>query len=230
MKTKDLIGNVVAVSFVSLLFIFALTWIIFDFNGSSSSLKDTWSIVGSVFGGITTLAAAYIALVIYENWKVEYNKNIEKDFLMKALSSLENCHFNLIPNINELKDIVLASQQGTTIIKTTIEPCIIDINLMEITSQNIKHLQQVILREEITDFFKCYKESYELLKKQTVHFHTMYLKDIREFNSTGQSDFGSVSFFRINCQESLNPYPKKISNYKESYENLSNKLIELIKA
>jgi len=49
MKTKDLIGNVVAVSFVSLLFIFALTWIIFDFNGSSSSLKDTWSIVGSVF-------------------------------------------------------------------------------------------------------------------------------------------------------------------------------------
>lgn len=201
-----------------------------DINNLGGAVKESFSLTASFFGGITTLAAAYIALVIYENWKVEYNKNIEKDFLMKALSSLENCHFNLIPNINELEDIVLASQQGTTIIKTTIEPCIIDINLMEITSQNIKHLQQVILREEITDFFKCYKESYELLKKQTVHFHTMYLKDIREFNSTGQSDFGSVSFFRINCQESLNPYPKKISNYKESYENLSNKLIELIKA
>ncbi|WP_151789815.1 hypothetical protein [Acinetobacter nosocomialis] len=102
MKTKDLIGNVVAVSFVSLLFIFALTWIIFDFNGSSSSLKDTWSIVGSVFGGITTLAAAYIAYSLYDDWVKPHNLNIEtehkKDILkiIRKISPLEHKYDGLI--------------------------------------------------------------------------------------------------------------------------------------
>ncbi|EEY78880.1 hypothetical protein HMPREF0012_01749 [Acinetobacter calcoaceticus RUH2202] len=102
MKTKDLIGNVVAVSFVSLLFIFALTWIIFDFNGSSSSLKDTWSIVGSVFGGITTLAAAYIAYYLYDDWSKPHNLSIEtehkKDILkiIRKILPLEHKYDGLI--------------------------------------------------------------------------------------------------------------------------------------
>ncbi|BCB00194.1 hypothetical protein ATCC19606_25290 [Acinetobacter baumannii] len=63
-----------------ILFGFIYSLMIKDINNLGGAVKESFSLTASFFGGITTLAAAYIALVIYENWKVEYNKNIEKDF------------------------------------------------------------------------------------------------------------------------------------------------------
>jgi hypothetical protein len=85
LKINNLIGNIIAISFVSLLFVFALTWIIFDFNGSSSALKDSWSIVGSIFGGVTTLAAAYIAYSLYDDWIKPHNLSIETEHKKEIL-------------------------------------------------------------------------------------------------------------------------------------------------
>lgn len=99
MKINNLIGNIAAISFVSLLFVFALTWIIFDFNGSSSSLKDTWSIVGSIFGGITTLAAAYIASRLFNDWKEQHNKQV---LASEAKENFKLIHLEL-DCIHELK-------------------------------------------------------------------------------------------------------------------------------
>lgn len=85
MRIKNSISNVLSISFVALLFLFAFTWIIFDFNGSSSSLKDTWSIVTSIFGGVTTLIAAYIAYSLYDDWRKPQNFNIEADHKREIL-------------------------------------------------------------------------------------------------------------------------------------------------
>jgi len=104
LKINNLIGNIIAISFVSLIFVFALTWIIFDFNGSSSALKDTWSIVGSIFGGVTTLAAAYVAYSLYDDWIKPHNLSIEtehkKDILkiIRKISPLEHKYDRLISN------------------------------------------------------------------------------------------------------------------------------------
>ena len=104
LKINNLIGNIIAISFVSLLFVFALTWIIFDFNDSSSALKDTWSIVGSIFGGVTTLAAAYIAYSLYDDWVKPHNLSIEtehkKDTLkiIRKIIPLEQKYYGLISN------------------------------------------------------------------------------------------------------------------------------------
>ena len=104
MKINNLIGNIAAISFVSLLFVFALTWIIFDFNGSSSSLKDTWSIVGSIFGGITTLAAAYIAYYLYDDWRKPHNLSIETEHkkeilkIIRKIIPIEHKYDRLISN------------------------------------------------------------------------------------------------------------------------------------
>ncbi|WP_151752521.1 hypothetical protein [Acinetobacter bereziniae] len=70
MKTQFLIKNTIAFAVVFSLFIIAFTWIIFDFNSSSSSLKDSLSIATGIFGGVATLAAAYIATHLYEDWRV----------------------------------------------------------------------------------------------------------------------------------------------------------------
>lgn len=102
MKKSNLVGNISAISFVSLLFVFVLTWIIFDFNGSSSSLKDTWSIVSSIFSGITTLAAAYVAYYLYDDWSKPHNLSIEtehkKDILkiIRKIIPLEHKYDRLI--------------------------------------------------------------------------------------------------------------------------------------
>lgn len=77
---KDSVTKTIAITFIILLFLFAFTWIIFDFQGSDDSLKDTWSIVSSLFSGLTTLAASYVALLIYGGWK-----NVEK---FKAIQDL----------------------------------------------------------------------------------------------------------------------------------------------
>lgn len=104
MKKNNFVGNIAAISFVSLLFFFSFTWIIFDFNDSSSSLKDTWSIVGSVFGGITTLAAAYTAYYLYDDWIKPHNLSIEtehkKDILkiIRKIMPLEQKYYGLISN------------------------------------------------------------------------------------------------------------------------------------
>ncbi|MHC3135226.1 hypothetical protein ACWPO0_05010 [Acinetobacter nosocomialis] len=104
MKKNNLVENIAAISFVSLLFVFALTWIIFDFNGSSSSLKDSWSIVGSVFGGITTLAAAYVAYYLYDDWKNPHNLSIETEHkkeilkVIRKIIPIENKYYPLISN------------------------------------------------------------------------------------------------------------------------------------
>ncbi|MGQ1614651.1 hypothetical protein ACT41Q_13355 [Acinetobacter baumannii] len=104
MKINNLIGNIIAITFISLLFVFALTWIIFDFNDSSSALKDTWSIVSSIFGGITTLAAAYIAYSVYDDWVKPHNLNIETEHkkeilkVMRKIIPIENKYYQLISN------------------------------------------------------------------------------------------------------------------------------------
>jgi len=85
MTIKNIVSNTLACCFLLLLFLLAFTWILFDFNGSSESLKDSLSIVSSTFGGITTLAAAYIAYGLYDDWRTPHNFNIETEHRKEIL-------------------------------------------------------------------------------------------------------------------------------------------------
>lgn len=228
-KTNELIYSVIAISFLVLIFIFAFTWIVFDFSNSPNSLKDTWSIIGSIFGGVATIATAVIAKIIYDGWKNEYNKNIEKEFIIKVLTSLENCHFNLLPIVSELEEIVGSAQKGINVINTYMPPFEIDKTKIEITSQNIILLEKLTLNTDISSEFSAYRESFVLLMNQTTFYYRLYSADVDEFVATGKSELGSLFTFRCNI-DSPNPYLKKISTYKGHYETLNNSLLELIKA
>lgn len=96
MDIKSLVSNVIAICILILLFLLAFTWIFFDFYKTSSSLKDSLSIVGSLFGGIATLAAAYIASKLFNDWKEQHNKNIEAQLCMKAFDYIQGFEFELI--------------------------------------------------------------------------------------------------------------------------------------
>lgn len=94
-NVKSSIAKTLAIVFILVLFLFAFTWIIFDFQKSNTSLKDTWSIVSSLFGGIATLAAAYIASLLFVDWKAQHNATI-----------LAHEARNLHKNVNTLRKLV----------------------------------------------------------------------------------------------------------------------------
>lgn len=101
---ESTLKNIMALMFLALLFIFAFTWIVFDFQKSSSSIKDSLTIVASVFGGFSTLIAAYIAYSLYDDWKKPHNLNIESEHkkevlrVIRKITPLEYKYDRLISN------------------------------------------------------------------------------------------------------------------------------------
>jgi len=101
---KDSIAKTLAITFIITLFLFAFTWIIFNFQNSSDALKDTWGIVSSLFGGISTLIAAYIAYTLYVDWRTPHDLNIETEYkkeilrVIRKLSPLEFTYDRLVSN------------------------------------------------------------------------------------------------------------------------------------
>ena len=86
---KTIFSNTLSACILLLLFFLAFTWIIFDFNGSSESLKDSLTIVSSIFGGVATLVAAYIASRLFNDWKFQHNKEVNNIFGLRVLEQFE---------------------------------------------------------------------------------------------------------------------------------------------
>jgi len=105
---KNTVGNIIAISFVALLFFFAFTWIIFDFNESATALKDSLSVVSSIFGGIATLAAAYIASLLVVNWKEQETVIFKRDLahnIFKGMGDLFSLMAFSDKNTCEIRDL-----------------------------------------------------------------------------------------------------------------------------
>lgn len=69
------ITKTLAITAIGALFFFSLTFILFNFIEDDKTpkievLKDAWDVLGSFFGGITTLVAAYIATQLFNDWRV----------------------------------------------------------------------------------------------------------------------------------------------------------------
>lgn len=94
---KSTVANTIVVTFIALLFLFAFTWIIFDFNSLPESLKETWAIVSSLFGGLATLSAAYIGSKLYNDWRAQekFNRTVRLhdeavEVILKSTKELNN--------------------------------------------------------------------------------------------------------------------------------------------
>lgn len=68
-ENKEKIINALVITVIATLFFFALTFILFNFLKIETSLKEAWETLGSFFGGITTLVAAYVASRLFNDWK-----------------------------------------------------------------------------------------------------------------------------------------------------------------
>lgn len=105
MKIELSICKIFILSFISLLFLFSFLWIIFDFNKSPSSLKDTWTILCSLFGGYATLIAAYVATQLFNDWRDSHNANIKKSLIEKLLDSCDLHESSIFKSIEALASV-----------------------------------------------------------------------------------------------------------------------------
>ncbi|PZT84925.1 MAG: hypothetical protein DI627_14445 [Acinetobacter sp.] len=81
-EIQNKIINVIAITVAVGFFCFASSWILFEFKGSSNSLKDTWSIVSSFFSGGAALIAAYIASLLFNDWREIKKNEIQVNYVL----------------------------------------------------------------------------------------------------------------------------------------------------
>lgn len=102
MNPTALAFNIIVVLILALVFFLMLSLIVFQFY--NFDLGDAWAFSGSIFGGMTTLAAAYIASKLYDDWRNPHNLNIEtehkKDILkiIRKIKPLEYKYDRLLSN------------------------------------------------------------------------------------------------------------------------------------
>lgn len=103
---KTSVTKTIAATFIILFFILAFTWIVFDFQESSSSLKDSWGVASSLFSGIATLAAAYIASLLFNDWRDQH----KAAYISSVGDNIDNMVSEIFKKIIELDLIILKSE------------------------------------------------------------------------------------------------------------------------
>lgn len=164
MKTKDSVQTIILICGISAILIFFLTYQLLLVDTKGHTFKDSLSITGSFFGGIATLAAAYIATLLFNDWKEPYHQEkldecIEN--IYKVSSDLLNYHTSAylkkIGNINCLileKSVLISDNNQTEVdnfydeISSQIQEVTIEINL---TSQKLFHLNSIFTKYTFKD-------------------------------------------------------------------------------
>lgn len=197
-EIKGIVANTIAITFASLLFLFAFTWIIFDFNGSSTSLKDTLGIVGSVFGGISTLAAAYIGSKLFNNWRDQENFNRAKDI-----------HDEAVIVIIESAKLLSSLRTELTIIETTYKNKLITAQEdQKLGSQLSSRTKDVVIGlQSIT--------------------HDISVKILMDYSESINSDDSKLKFV-FNVVLDLNDFAKKLAHDRGVNENNINYVVSFI--
>lgn len=126
MTLKDSVQTaILVVGFFSLL-VFGASYyfVLIDPDSSNYPLKEALSITASFFGGFATLTAAYIASKLFNDWKHEYNKNTENEYLKSALNHIreiqvieKQCRIALELSDFSLKYEILKSLDNITLDK-----------------------------------------------------------------------------------------------------------------
>lgn len=97
MKFSKLFSIVIFVSSIATILLFALIFWLYS-NADTNTLvllKESLSITSSFFGGITTLIAAYIATTLFNDWKVQHNKIVEKEVAWDAIHKFDIADLHL---------------------------------------------------------------------------------------------------------------------------------------
>ena len=227
MNISKMASTVILATVFSTIFLFAI--IFYLYGGGSDALRDALSMTAGFFGGIATLVAAYIATKLFNDWKEQHNKNLEKDAVYKILSTLELYHFPLMKLANELLEIRIGLSKGFTKFQYNMNlkknP-----ELKEKLKYSAKIIESFNGDSRISVLLEKYFEEFTLLENQTAYYVDIH-NDMKK--SMGLTEFDSpllmyiVGNMDMLVPDSTSPVPyeKKYENYIKAFNSLSNYLI-----
>lgn len=131
MKIKDQVQTVFLICCVIsiILFGFIYSLMVKDINNLAETVKESFSLTASFFGGIATLAAAYIATILFNDWKDQEKYKLHLKFI-ESISS------DCIVLISELRKIAYPTAK----IKAAIKIYKADPENTEVTIKDIREL------------------------------------------------------------------------------------------
>lgn len=88
-KTVVIFSLCVAAIIFSFL-LFSILAVLFFYWGDTSSVKDALSTVSGIFGGITTIGAAIVGAYLFNDWKEQHNKTVDKEIIFGVIERLNN--------------------------------------------------------------------------------------------------------------------------------------------
>lgn len=68
---------------------FFIVWIGFPAENPKESFKDALEFSGGLFGGLTTFGAAIVAAHLFNDWKYQHNKSVEKEIAWDVIQKFD---------------------------------------------------------------------------------------------------------------------------------------------
>lgn len=89
MKNSAVVFSISVAVIITLFLVFSIFGILYFYWGDIAAVKDSLSTIAGFFGGFATLGAAVIAAYLFNDWKDEYNHNLNSNILLDFLKQLD---------------------------------------------------------------------------------------------------------------------------------------------
>lgn len=236
MKFSRLISTIFLATIFACILLFAcIFW--FYSNADSKTLgllKDSLSTASSFFGGITTLTAAYIASRLFNDWKIQHNKNLEKEAIFKTLSIIESNHFPLKKLVNEMLEVRHGLSKGFTKFQNNMA-FVKDPEFKERLRYSTKLIESFSGDLQVSNLLEKYFEELTLLENQTTFYINIH-NDVKKSIGLGEYDAPLIVGVDQNMSmlipddRSPVPYERKSENYNHVFNELTAHLISRTRA
>lgn len=194
----------------SLATILLFTFIFYLYGGERSVLEDALSMTASFFGGIATLVAAYIASLLFNDWKEQHNKSIlsnEAKIIFRKISE----SYLLLATYNKTLDRMLGNSVAFSIndIHNSMEPLvsfnqeiIVDLKYFEDLSSEYKLNSMIKAYNNLVSQHIDYLNSYikcpdnKLISEEFVSRGKVFTSGLNSTSQTIQSDLKEYILFK----------------------------------
>lgn len=200
----------------------------------SSTSADDISAFGSILGACGAFFAAFVATYLFNDWKVQHNKNLERDAAFKALSIIESQHFPLKRLSGDILKIRDALKKGFTAFEKTMSENS-DPEFIEKLRYNIRTANFLCDDKNTSPLLEVYIEKYTSLKQQTLFFISIHNGSKKALNLNDEDAplitgvYERMEIMKPNNDEPV-PYEQKAKEYNQAFEELSEHLFQKGKA
>lgn len=201
--------SILVVGFLSLIvFGGSYYFVLSDVDPSKQPLKDALSIAASFFGGFATLTAAYIASKMFNDWKDEHNKSVDKEIVFGVISNLnsfllETQHFHnsisQVVDLSELRQFNLSDDEFTETIKYLRQIIRQHENAIANVTNNYSDLESVM--SEYT--YEVFATHFQIVIDSLLKVHKSFINDINSLLAQHKTDPKLIKFYFKKFREIL---------------------------